>query len=56
MSQEELEDEEIEALCERGEALEIRCEFCREEYRVGPTELAALRREARAEGAADPAT
>jgi molecular chaperone Hsp33 len=51
-----LDDEEIEALCERGEALEIRCEFCREEYRVGPTELAALRREARAEGAADPAT
>ncbi len=48
-----LEDEEIAALCERGEALEIRCEFCREQYRVGPAELAALRRPARDAGAAD---
>lgn len=44
--------EEIAQVCARGDDLEIRCEFCREQYRVGTEELRALRSEANG-GAAD---
>jgi molecular chaperone Hsp33 len=35
-------DDEIRDLCRRGEVVEVRCEFCAEQYRVDPERARAL--------------